>query len=54
MKRWVWLAIAAIFTAGLGCASVPPEKPDSEKTKQDADEAFEDLQREENRTPDDY
>ena len=54
MKRWVWLAIAAIFTAGLGCASVPPEKPDSEKIKQDADEAFEDLQREENRTPDDY
>lgn len=37
-----------------GCASTPPERPDSEKIKQDADEAFEDLQREENRTPDDY
>lgn len=54
MRRWALLVMVAIFAAGSGCASTPPERPDSKKIQQDSDKAFEDLQQEEDRTQDDY
>ena len=42
--------LATLLTVGLGgCASTPPERPDREKIKQDADKGMQDLKREEDR-----
>lgn len=50
------VGISCILFAGSlgGCASTPPERPDNEKIKQDADKGMQDLKREENRGRDDY
>lgn len=49
MRRWVALAVAVVVVVGAGCASRPLEKHDTEKIKQNADEGFHNLEREENR-----
>ena len=42
--------LATVFVIGVGgCTSSPPERPDREKIKQDAEKGMQDLQREEGR-----
>ncbi len=49
MKQWIGIAMVAVMIGGAACASAPPETPDSEKIRQNADESYESLEQEEKR-----
>ncbi|MBI3597457.1 MAG: hypothetical protein HY203_09920 [Nitrospirae bacterium] len=48
----IFLILVTVWLGG--CASTPPERPDSEKIKQDSDKGMQDLKKEEDRRGNDY
>jgi hypothetical protein len=50
MKRWMNLILVPGLLAVWGCSTSPPEKPESDRIKQDADRGFGELKREEDRS----
>ena len=53
-RFWAGLFIILLALGLGGCASAPPERPDREGIEKSSDKAFDDLQREEDRSRDDY
>ena len=51
MKPWIGLGMCVMFSVIVGCASSPPENYSEEKVKQNSEEGFRNLEREENKSP---
>jgi hypothetical protein len=49
MKRWIYLLGVLTLSVAWACSSVPPEKPEAEKIKRDADRGYGSLEAEEER-----